>query len=68
MAFRVQEHAMMDIDNITISLASQMIFYQDLMERLLSLKLLITDSFRPEKDGLFCEKIFGPLGIGNVSG
>ena len=23
-------------------------------------------SYKPEKDGLFCEKIFGPIKIGNV--
>jgi DNA-directed RNA polymerase subunit beta' len=60
MAFRIQEHAMMDIDNITISLASP----DDILSRsygeVTKPETINYRSFRPEKDGLFCEKIFGP--------
>src|SRR3970040_2373561 len=60
MAFRIQEHAMIDIDSITISLASP----DDILSRsygeVTKPETINYRSFRPEKDGLFCEKIFGP--------
>ena len=60
MAFRFQEHAMMDIESITISLASP----DDILSRsygeVTKPETINYRSFRPEKDGLFCEKIFGP--------
>lgn len=60
MAFRVQENAMRDINNITISLASP----DDILSRsygeVTKPETINYRSFRPEKDGLFCEKIFGP--------
>lgn len=60
MAFRVQENAMKDINNITISLASP----DDILSRsygeVTKPETINYRSFRPEKDGLFCEKIFGP--------
>ena len=60
MAFRVQENAMKDIDSITISLASP----DDILSRshgeVTKPETINYRSFRPEKDGLFCEKIFGP--------
>ena len=60
MAFRVQENAMKDIESITISLASP----DDILSRshgeVTKPETINYRSFRPEKDGLFCEKIFGP--------
>lgn len=60
MAFRVQENAMRDINNITIGLASP----DDILSRsygeVTKPETINYRSFRPEKDGLFCEKIFGP--------
>ncbi len=60
MPFRVQENAMRDITNITISLASP----DDILSRsygeVTKPETINYRSFRPEKDGLFCEKIFGP--------
>ncbi|MCH7773278.1 MAG: DNA-directed RNA polymerase subunit beta', partial [Bacteroidetes bacterium] len=60
MAFRIQENAMKDIDSITISLASP----DDILSRshgeVTKPETINYRSFRPEKDGLFCEKIFGP--------
>lgn len=60
MPFRVQENAMRDISNITISLASP----DDILSRsygeVTKPETINYRSFRPEKDGLFCEKIFGP--------
>ncbi|MFO7447644.1 MAG: DNA-directed RNA polymerase subunit beta' [Ignavibacteriaceae bacterium] len=60
MAYRVQENAMRDINTITISLASP----DDILSRsygeVTKPETINYRSFRPEKDGLFCEKIFGP--------
>jgi DNA-directed RNA polymerase subunit beta' len=60
MAYRVQENAMRDINSITISLASP----DDILTRsygeVTKPETINYRSFRPEKDGLFCEKIFGP--------
>src|SRR5512146_376654 len=60
MAFRIQENAMRDISSITISLASP----DDILTRsygeVTKPETINYRSFRPEKDGLFCEKIFGP--------
>jgi DNA-directed RNA polymerase subunit beta' len=60
MAFRVQENAMRDINSITIGLASP----DDILSRsygeVTKPETINYRSFRPEKDGLFCEKIFGP--------
>ncbi|MGD8306567.1 MAG: DNA-directed RNA polymerase subunit beta' [Ignavibacteria bacterium] len=60
MAFRIQENAMKDISSITISLASP----DDILTRshgeVTKPETINYRSFRPEKDGLFCEKIFGP--------
>ena len=60
MAYRVQENAMRDINKITISLASP----DDILSRshgeVTKPETINYRSFRPEKGGLFCEKIFGP--------
>lgn len=60
MAFRAQENAMREIHSLTISLASP----DDILSRsygeVTKPETINYRSFRPEKDGLFCEKIFGP--------
>jgi DNA-directed RNA polymerase subunit beta' len=60
MPYRIQENAMRDINSITISLASP----DDILSRsygeVTKPETINYRSFRPEKDGLFCEKIFGP--------
>ncbi len=60
MPYRIQENAMRDISTITISLASP----DDILSRsygeVTKPETINYRSFRPEKDGLFCEKIFGP--------
>ena len=60
MPYRIQENAMRDITSITISLASP----DDILSRsygeVTKPETINYRSFRPEKDGLFCEKIFGP--------
>ena len=60
MAFRTQENAMREIHSLTIGLASP----DDILSRsygeVTKPETINYRSFRPEKDGLFCEKIFGP--------
>jgi DNA-directed RNA polymerase subunit beta' len=60
MSFRIQENAMKDIQTLTITLASP----DDILSRsygeVTKPETINYRSFRPEKDGLFCEKIFGP--------
>ncbi|HSR18835.1 MAG TPA: DNA-directed RNA polymerase subunit beta', partial [Ignavibacteriaceae bacterium] len=60
MPYRIQENAMRDVSSITISLASP----DDILSRshgeVTKPETINYRSFRPEKDGLFCEKIFGP--------
>lgn len=60
MPFRVQENAMREIHSLTIGLASP----DDILSRsygeVTKPETINYRSFRPEKDGLFCEKIFGP--------
>ncbi len=60
MPYRIQENAMVDINSITVGLASP----DDILSRshgeVTKPETINYRSFRPEKDGLFCEKIFGP--------
>lgn len=60
MPFRIQENAMREIRSLTIGLASP----DDILSRsygeVTKPETINYRSFRPEKDGLFCEKIFGP--------
>lgn len=60
MAFKLQEGILRDINSITISLASP----DDILNRshgeVTKPETINYRTFRPEKDGLFCEKIFGP--------
>ncbi|MDD5609866.1 MAG: DNA-directed RNA polymerase subunit beta', partial [Ignavibacterium sp.] len=61
MRFRTQEKKIKDIERLTISLASP----DDILSRshgeVTKPETINYRSFRPEKDGLFCEKIFGPV-------
>ena len=60
MSFRNQENTVREITNITITLASP----DDILSRshgeITKPETINYRTFRPEKDGLFCEKIFGP--------
>ncbi|HRI46023.1 MAG TPA: DNA-directed RNA polymerase subunit beta' [Ignavibacteriaceae bacterium] len=60
MSYRNQENVLKDINSITITLASP----DDILSRshgeVTKPETINYRSFRPEKDGLFCEKIFGP--------
>src|SRR5210317_234741 len=61
MRFRAQEKKIKNIEKLTISLASP----DDVLSRshgeVTKPETINYRSFRPEKDGLFCEKIFGPV-------
>ncbi len=61
MPYRMQENAAKSIESITIGLASP----DDILSRshgeVTKPETINYRSFRPEKDGLFCEKIFGPI-------
>ena len=61
MPYRMQENAMKSINSLTIGLASP----DDILSRshgeVTKPETINYRSFRPEKDGLFCEKIFGPI-------
>jgi len=60
MSFRNQENTIKEITNITVTLASP----DDILARshgeITKPETINYRTFRPEKDGLFCEKIFGP--------
>jgi len=60
MAYRIQENAMRDITSITIGLASPDDILSKSHGEVTKPETINYRSFRPEKDGLFCEKIFGP--------
>ncbi len=61
MRFKTQKQKEIQIDKLTISLASP----DDILSRshgeVTKPETINYRSFRPEKDGLFCEKIFGPV-------
>ncbi|MFC2135090.1 DNA-directed RNA polymerase subunit beta' [Bacteroidota bacterium] len=61
MRYKTQEIKIKHIDKLTISLASP----DDILSRshgeVTKPETINYRSFRPEKDGLFCEKIFGPV-------
>ncbi|MBI9070611.1 MAG: DNA-directed RNA polymerase subunit beta' [Melioribacteraceae bacterium] len=61
MRFRNQEPKVKNIEKLTVSLASP----DDILSRsygeVTKPETINYRSFRPEKDGLFCEKIFGPV-------
>jgi len=60
MSFRIQENQLKEITSITITLASP----DDIISRsrgeVTKPETINYRTYRPEKDGLFCEKIFGP--------
>lgn len=60
MAFKIQENFIKDINYLSLSLASP----DDILNRsrgeVTKPETINYRTFRPEKDGLFCEKIFGP--------
>ena len=66
MRFRNQESKIKHIDKLTISLASPDEILSRSHGEVTKPETINYRSFRPEKDGLFCEKILVQLKIGNV--
>jgi len=61
MRFKPQESKLKNITKLTISLASPDIVLSRSHGEATKPETINYRSFRPEKDGLFCEKIFGPV-------
>jgi DNA-directed RNA polymerase subunit beta' len=61
MRFKSQESKIKNINKLTISLASPDIILSRSHGEATKPETINYRSFRPEKDGLFCEKIFGPV-------
>ncbi len=61
MRIKAQEDKLKQIDNISISLASPDDHLGRSHGEVTKPETINYRSFRPEKDGLFCEKIFGPV-------
>jgi DNA-directed RNA polymerase subunit beta' len=53
-------------NKITIGLASPEIILQESKGEVLKPETINYRTHKPERDGLFCEKIFGPVRITNV--
>ena len=61
MRYKTQEVKVKHIDKLTISLASPDSILSRSHGEVTKPETINYRSFRPEKDGLFCEKIFGPV-------
>jgi DNA-directed RNA polymerase subunit beta' len=61
MRFKTQESRIKSINQLTISLASPDTILSRSHGEVTKPETINYRSFRPEKDGLFCEKIFGPV-------
>jgi len=61
MRFRNQESKIKHIEKLTVSLASPDAILSRSHGEVTKPETINYRSFRPEKDGLFCEKIFGPV-------
>ncbi len=61
MAFHHEKETRKNFSKITISLASSDMILQRSHGEVTKPETINYRSFRPEKDGLFCEKIFGPV-------
>jgi len=61
MRFKPQESKLKNITKLTVSLASPDIVLSRSHGEATKPETINYRSFRPEKDGLFCEKIFGPI-------
>ncbi|MCK5456601.1 MAG: DNA-directed RNA polymerase subunit beta', partial [Melioribacteraceae bacterium] len=61
MRFRPQESKIRNIEKLTISLASPDAILSRSNGEVTKPETINYRSYRPEKDGLFCEKIFGPV-------
>ncbi len=61
MAFRKETNVKSDFSNITISLASPESVLERSFGEVLKPETINYRTYKPERDGLFCERIFGPV-------
>ena len=61
MAFRKDTHVSSDFSSITISLASPETILERSYGEVLKPETINYRTYKPERDGLFCERIFGPV-------
>ena len=61
MAFRKETNVKSDFSNITISLASPESVLERSYGEVLKPETINYRTYKPERDGLFCERIFGPV-------
>ena len=61
MAFRKDTKIKSNFSKITIGLASPEEILENLMVKVLKPETINYRTYKPERDGLFCERIFGPV-------
>ncbi|MBP7679101.1 MAG: DNA-directed RNA polymerase subunit beta' [Bacteroidales bacterium] len=61
MAFRRETNTVIDFNSITISLASPESVLERSFGEVLKPETINYRTYKPERDGLFCERIFGPV-------
>ncbi len=61
MAFRKETNVKSDFSNVTISLASPESILERSFGEVLKPETINYRTYKPERDGLFCERIFGPV-------
>ncbi len=61
MAFRRETNTTIDFNSITISLASPESILERSYGEVLKPETINYRTYKPERDGLFCERIFGPV-------
>ncbi len=61
MAFRRESNTSIDFNSITISLASPESILERSFGEVLKPETINYRTYKPERDGLFCERIFGPV-------
>jgi DNA-directed RNA polymerase subunit beta' len=61
MAYRKEQKSRSNFDKITISLASPEMILEKSFGEVLKPETINYRTYKPERDGLFCERIFGPV-------
>ena len=61
MAYRKNVKVAPKFDKITISLASPEVILENSRGEVLKPETINYRTYKPERDGLFCERIFGPV-------
>ena len=66
MAFRKENKTKSNFSKISIGLASPEEILENSSGEVLKPETINYRTYKPERDGLFCERIFGPIRIMNV--